>query len=152
MNDGNNNKTLTLRIFQFLILPLDLLLLAFAVSSSTNVVFQLHSFYFDQIQVSGFLCSFSNLYVFPTQDAKILIGLLSYSITSLTLNALLQFGLYTSRRMLMVPYMTFLSLLMMSAIIAVLFFGFSPLVYLVLLPWTCILTLVRKKYCLSRQV
>ena len=75
-----------------------------------------------------------------------MIGLLSYSITSLTLNALLQFGLYTSRRMLMVPYMTFLSLLMMSAIIAVLFFGFSPLVYLILLPWTCILTLVRKKF------
>ena len=41
------------------------------------------------------------------------------------------------------PYMIFLVLLMTSALVSVLVFGFSPLVYLILIPWTCILTLVR---------
>ena len=48
VNNGEN-KTLTLRIFQFLILPLDLLFLLFAVTSYSNLI-QLHSVYFDQIQ------------------------------------------------------------------------------------------------------
>ena len=52
-NDNKRKLALSLRIFQFLLLPLDLLILVYAVTSMINVYkFQLRTF--NQIQVSGF--------------------------------------------------------------------------------------------------
>ena len=87
--------------------------------------------------------SLGSFHLAVTQETKILSGLLIYSLTSLVLGLLVQYGLYSRRRWLLMPHMIFLSLLMMPVILSVLMFGFSPLVYLILLPWTCILTLVR---------
>ena len=78
-----------------------------------------------------------------TQDTKALCGLLIYSLTSLVLGLLVQHGLRSRRRSFLLPHIIFLSVLMMPVILSVFMFGFSPLVYLLLLPWTCILTLVR---------
>ena len=52
-NDHKRKLTLSLRIFQFLLLPLDLMILIYAVTSLINVYkFQLRTF--NQIQVRGF--------------------------------------------------------------------------------------------------
>ena len=52
-NDNKRKLTLSLRIFQFLLLPLDLMILLYAVTSLINVYkFQMRTF--NQIQVSGF--------------------------------------------------------------------------------------------------
>ena len=52
-NDNKRKLTLSLRIYQFLLLPLDLMILVYAVTSLINVYkFQLRTF--NQIQVRGF--------------------------------------------------------------------------------------------------
>ena len=52
-NDQKRKLTLSLRIFQFLLLPLDLMILVYAVTSLINVYkFQLRTF--NQTQVCGF--------------------------------------------------------------------------------------------------
>ena len=68
--------------------------------------------------------------------------MLIYSLTSLVLNLLVQYGLYFRRRLFLLPHMIFMALLMLPVLVSVLVLGFSPLVYLLLLPWVCMLTLV----------
>ena len=84
-----------------------------------------------------------SFYIAVTQDIKALSGLLVYSLTSLLLGGLVQYGLHSRRRWLLLPHMIFLALMMIPVLLSVLLFGFSPLVYLILLPWLCILALVR---------
>ena len=141
---GSKRKLmLTLRIFRFLLLPLDLLILAFAVTSLLNV-------YVYQFQISGFfkqvsglwslLCSF---YIFLKQDPKILFGLVCYSLISLVLGALVQYGLHSRRKWLLLPHMIFMGLLILLVLVLSLSYGHASFLYLLLLPLIGILLLVR---------
>ena len=107
VNESKIRLALSLRIFQFLFLPLDLLILVYAVTSLINVYkFQLDTSYL--IQVRELACSFC-FSIFVTQDTKILCGLLIYSLTSLGLGLLAQYGLYSRRRLLLLPHWILIS-------------------------------------------
>ena len=144
--DVKGKLTRALRIFQFLILPLDFLILVYAVTALINIYkFQLDTSYL--IQVRELACCFC-FYIFVTQDTKILCGLLIYSLTSLGLGLLAQYGLYSRRRWLLLPHwilIGFCCLLSYSSI----FVLFSRPLWslasgLMAVAWFCILTLVSK--------
>ena len=102
------------------------------------------------VQCNHFLVV-SKFYLSKSQDPQLrALGCLIYVINLWVLPLFSEKGIFYRRRWLLLPYMILQVLWMLSIILPVLFLDdVSPLVCLLLVPWTCSLTLVRQlSWCL----